>query len=48
LQIRLRLEKLSLQEVNALRMHVQQLAASMPRHIDFVRHQASLAARAGT
>lgn len=45
LQIRLRLGKLSTQEVNSLRTHVQQVAASMPRHIDFVRHQATLAAR---
>ena len=34
-------------EVDALRTHVQQVADSMPRHIDFVRHQASSAARAG-
>ena len=47
LQIRLRLEKLSSQEVNALRTYVQQVANSMPRHIDFVRHQASSAARSG-
>ena len=47
MQIRLRLEKLSSQEVAALRTHVQQIAASMPPHMDYVRHQASLAARAG-
>ncbi len=47
LQIRLRLEKVSSYEVNALRTHVQQVAESMPRHIDFVRHQASSKPRAG-
>jgi len=46
LQIRLRLTKLAAQEVLALRTHVQQLATSMPRHIDFLRHQAAAAARA--
>jgi tryptophan halogenase len=46
LQIRLRLAKLAGQEVMALRTHVQQVAASMPRHVDFLRHQASAIARA--
>ncbi len=37
LQIRLQIEKFSAQEIGALRDHVKQLAASMPRHLDFVR-----------
>jgi tryptophan halogenase len=45
LQIRLRLEKLAPQEIAALRSHVQQVAASMPPHAEFVRRQAELAAR---
>ncbi len=48
LQIRLRLDKVSSYEVNALRTQVQQVAESMPRHIDFVRHQASSKPRVGT
>ncbi len=46
LQFHLLLAKLAMQEVNALRTHVQQVAASMPPHIEFVRRQASLAAQA--
>ena len=46
LQFNLLLARLASQEVNTLRMHVQQVAASMPPHIEFVRRQASLAARA--
>jgi tryptophan halogenase len=40
LQIRDRLEKLSPREVDAMRVRVQQLAASMPPHAEFVRRQA--------
>jgi tryptophan halogenase len=46
LQIRDRLAKVPRQQVDLLRTRVGQLAGSMPRHIDFVRHQATLAARA--
>lgn len=46
LQIRDRISKVTSQQVETLRARVGQLAASMPRHIDFVRHQATLAARA--
>jgi tryptophan halogenase len=46
LQIRDRLSKVPRQQVDLLRTRVGQLAGSMPRHIDFVRHQATLAARA--
>jgi tryptophan halogenase len=35
--VRMHLAKLSSREVAALRQHVQQLTASMPRHMDFVR-----------
>jgi tryptophan halogenase len=45
LQIRMQLGKLAPKEVAALRTHVQQVAASMPPHMEFVRRQASLAAR---
>jgi tryptophan halogenase len=45
LQIQLRLAKLPLQELSALRKQIQHMAASMPPHIEFVRRQASLAAR---
>jgi hypothetical protein len=45
LQIRMQLGKLAPKEVSALRTHVQQVAASMPAHMEFVRRQASLAAR---
>ena len=45
MQIRLQLAKLPAQEVAALRTHVQQLAASMPSHQEFVRRQGSLVAR---
>jgi hypothetical protein len=34
-----------MQEVGALRAQIQQLAASMPPHIEFVRRQASPAIR---
>jgi tryptophan halogenase len=46
LQIRDRIAKVSPQQAGSLRAQVEQLASSMPRHIDFVRHQAILAARA--
>jgi tryptophan halogenase len=46
LQIRDRIAKVPSQQVEMLRTRVEQLATSMPRHIDFVRHQATLAARA--
>jgi tryptophan halogenase len=45
LQIQLRLAKLPLQELSALRKQIQHMAASMPPHIEFVRRQAHLAAR---
>ena len=45
--VRLHLASLSAQEVAALRLHVQQLAASMPRHMDFVRRVAATPARPG-
>ena len=43
LQIRLKLSKLPLQELNGLRQHILQLVSSMPSHIDFLRHQAAAA-----
>ena len=43
--VRLHLARQSAQEIAALRLHVQQLAASMPRHMDFVRRIASAPAR---
>ncbi len=46
LQVQMLLARIPRQEVNALRTQVQQVAASMPPHIEFVRRQASLAARA--
>jgi tryptophan halogenase len=46
LQIRDRISKVTSQQAETLRARVGQLAGSMPRHIDFVRHQAKLAARA--
>lgn len=46
LQTREQLAKLPPQSVAALRAQVQQIAASMPRHSEFLRHQATLAARA--
>lgn len=45
LQFHQLLAKIPAQEVNALHSHIQQVAASMPPHIEFVRRQASLAAR---
>jgi tryptophan halogenase len=45
LQILLRLAKLSVPEVHAMRTQIQQLAASMPPHMEFVRRQATIAAR---
>ena len=39
LQVRMRLEKLARQMVAPLRAQIQQLAASMPPHIDYVRGQ---------
>jgi tryptophan halogenase len=45
LQARDRLAKLSTREVDAMRTRVQQLAASMPSHAEFVRRQAAPAAR---
>ena len=46
LQTREQLAKLAPQEVAALRNQVQQVAGSMPRHIDFLRHQFHCGARA--
>jgi tryptophan halogenase len=45
LQTRQRLGKFTSQDVSVLRSRVQQLAASMPPHLEFVRHQSSQAAR---
>jgi tryptophan 7-halogenase len=45
LQIRLQLAKLATKEVAALRTQVQQVAASMPPHMEYVRRLATLAAR---
>lgn len=45
--VRLYLGRLSSQEVAALRQAIQQLAASMPPHQEFLRRQAAMAARAG-
>ena len=44
LQILVRLAKLPAQQVNTLRTQIQQVAASMPPHIEFVRRQAGPAA----
>jgi tryptophan halogenase len=46
LQTLLRVTKLKAQDVAALRAHVQQIAASMPPHAEFVRHQSGQAVRA--
>jgi tryptophan halogenase len=46
LQILLRLAKLPVQQVNALRAQIQQMAASMPPHIEFVRRQGGAASGA--
>ena len=46
LQVRDRLAKLTPRDVDALRTRVQQTAASMPPHADFVRRQATPAPRA--
>jgi tryptophan 7-halogenase len=46
LQIRDVLMKLTPQDVEGIRARVQQLASSMPPHIEFVRHQAQAAASA--
>jgi tryptophan halogenase len=46
LQVRNNLAKLSPRDVDALRARVQQVAASMPPHAEFVRRQAAPAARA--
>jgi tryptophan halogenase len=45
LQTRAQLAKLAPRDVTALRTHVQQVAASMPPHMEFVRRQATLSAR---
>lgn len=45
--VRLHLARTSAQEVAALRLHVQQLATSMPRHMDFVRRMAAPVGRPG-
>jgi len=45
LQICDRIAKISPQQAESLRVHIEQLVSSMPRHIDFVRHQSTLAAR---
>ncbi len=45
--VRLYLGRLSSQEVAALRQAIQQLAASMPPHMEFLRRQAAMASRAG-
>ncbi|MEO8063670.1 MAG: tryptophan halogenase family protein [Pseudomonadota bacterium] len=39
LQVRLRLESLTSQTLATLRAQIQQLAASMPRHIDYIKGQ---------
>ena len=46
LQIREQLGEISPQQVEQLRTRIAQLAASMPRHIDFVRHQVAQGAAA--
>jgi tryptophan halogenase len=46
LQIRQLGAKIAPQELGSLRTHVQRTAESMPPHMEFVRRQASLAARA--
>lgn len=46
LQTKLRVAKLNAQDIAALRAQVQQVAASMPPHAEFVRHQSSQAVRA--
>jgi tryptophan halogenase len=46
LQILLQLAKLPVQQVNALRAQIQQMAASMPPHIEFVRRQGGAASGA--
>ncbi len=46
LQTRDALAKLPPQEIAALRAQVQQLAASMPRHVEFLRHFLTAASRA--
>ncbi len=48
LQVRNNLAKLTPRDVDALRSRVQQVAASMPPHAEFVRRQATPPARAGT
>ncbi|HEU4591016.1 MAG TPA: tryptophan halogenase family protein [Steroidobacteraceae bacterium] len=45
LQIRTQVGRLAPKDATALRTHVQQLAASMPPHMEFVRRQATSAAR---
>jgi tryptophan 7-halogenase len=45
LQFRTQLARVPAGDVAALRSHVQQVAASMPPHMEFVRRQATLAAR---
>jgi tryptophan halogenase len=46
LQIRSRLERVTAEEVAPLRTYVERIAASMPRHIDFVQRQGSQAPHA--
>jgi tryptophan halogenase len=41
MQIRTQIARLTVKDAAALRTHVQQLATSMPAHLDFVRRQAS-------
>jgi tryptophan halogenase len=45
-QVRDLIAKVTPQQAELLRARVAQLAASMPRHLDFVQHQATIAARA--
>jgi tryptophan halogenase len=45
--VRMYLGRLSSQEVAALRQAIQQLTASMPPHLEFLRRQAATAARTG-
>lgn len=46
LQVRAQLEKLTPSEVTSVQSILQRLASSMPRHIDYVRHQQPRAANA--
>jgi hypothetical protein len=47
LQIRTRLENVDPQQITALRMHVERLAASMPRHREYVLRSSGQGSHAG-